>query len=220
MKKAVFLFLLFVKSNIYIFAQYQSNDNMGEYRHSIGISYLSVNQNSNYFTVRKSCAALVYNIRIDFRLGYHSSIGATIYPTVGYAPKSKIKSLQHSTIIQGGSETGAPICFEIPFMIQYNSGNHSTGVTKYKFGSFIGLGASYSYFPGTSVVIDAHKNTIISAATYLSICASGGIKFMVNNQSYGLRIHYNRPLGLPNNVAANNFSVSILYNFSKHSRFG
>lgn len=219
MKKVVFLLFILVNTSVHLFAQYQPHDDMGEYSHSIGVSYLSVNHHSNNFAINNSYAALVYNLRIDFKLSFHSSVGAAMYPTFGYMVTSKVKSYNPNAKIPTASSS-PPFCYEIPVLIQYNSGNHSTRHTRYTFGSFIGAGVCYSYYAGSKIMVDAQKNTSISSGNYLSFCAGAGIKFMMKKKSYGIRIQYNRPIRMQFNEIGNNFGISLLYNFATHSKFG
>lgn len=202
-----------------LFAQYQRHDDMGEYSHSIGFSYLSLNHHSNDFGIYNSYMALVYNLRIDLKLSYHSSAGLAMYPTFGYAVTSNVKSYNHNAKIPTASSSPA-ICYEIPVMVQYNSGNHSTRMTRYKSGFFLGAGVCYSSYAGSKIFIDAEKNATISTGSYLSVCAGGGVKFTMKNKSFGIRGQYNKPIRMQYSVIGNNFSISFLYNFGTHMRFG
>lgn len=219
MKKVVFLLFILVNSSMHLFAQYQPHDDMGEYSHSIGFSYLSVNHHSNNYVINNSYAALVYNLRIDFKLSFHSSVGVSMYPTFGYAVTSKVKSYKPNAETPTASSSSA-FCYEIPVLVQYNSGNHSTRMTRYKFGTFIGAGICYSSYSGSKIIVDAQKNATISSGSYLSFCAGAGIKFTIKNKSFGIRGQYIKPIRMQSNEIGNNFSISLLYNFGTHSRFG
>lgn len=219
MKKGVFLLFIFVRTSVPLFAQYQRHDDMGEYSHSIGVSYLSANHQSNDFEIHNSYAALVYNLRIDLKLSFHSSLGAALYPTFGYAVNTKVKAYNHNANMPTVSSE-PPFCFEIPVLIQYNSGNHSTRHTRYKFGSFVGAGVCYSSYSESKITFDEEKNASISSGTYLSFCANAGIKFMIKNKSYGIRVYYSKPIRMQYSVIGHNFGISVLYNFATHSRFG
>lgn len=202
-----------------LFAQYQRHDDMGEYSHSIGFSYLSVNHQSNNFGIHNSYAALVYNLRIDFKLSFHSSVGLSLYPTFGYAVDTKVKPHDQNDTLPTPSGDPA-FCYEIPVLIQYNTGNHSTRLTRYKFGSFIGAGVCYSQYSASKIVVDEQKNASITSGSYLSFCAGGGIKFTMKNKSFGIRGQYSRPIRMQYGYIGNNFSISFLYNFGTHIRFG
>ena len=208
-----------VFTNTKFFAQYHTNDDLGEYSHSIGISYNNVYQYSNNWSFFKSNVAFMYNLRTDFKLGNHSSIGASFYPTIGYSFNTNLQTVdfksRSETVI-----TGLPFCFELPLLIQYNTGNHSNSISRYKNGSFFGAGVCYSYYPGTNIKIDADKNTVISPGTFISVCANVGFKFSINKISYGIRFYYSKPIGITSNEKVNIFGISLLYNFGRHFKFG
>lgn len=219
MKRVLLLLFIFVKTSIPLYAQYQRHDDMGEYSQSIGLSYLSVNHKANNYLINNSYAGLMYNLRVDFKLSHHSSVGLSLYPTFGFMVDNKVKSYKANAKTPT-STSSAPFFSELPIVIQFNTGNHSTRHTQYDFGSFIGAGASYNYYAGTKITVDEEKNAYISPGTYFSICATAGIKFTIKNSSYGIRIYYNRPFALKTYDRGHNFGISLLYNFSSHFRFG
>jgi hypothetical protein len=216
--KIVLLSAIIVLPSKHVFGQYHAKDDLGEYSHSIGISYLGVHHSTDDWKLYKSNLALMYNLRADFKLGYHSSIGVSLFPTIGYAFKTNFQLLK-STARSQNVVTAIPLCYEIPFLIQFNKGNHSTGFTRYKYGSFIGAGVSYSHYPETNVMIDKLKNVTISSGNYLSFYAGAGLNFRIKKMSYGVKIHYTRPLGLQEGEIGQHFGISLMYNFAKHFKF-
>lgn len=218
MKKVVVFLFVFFNTNIFLFAQNSRRDDAGEYAHSFGVSYLSVNHKSKDFVIHSNYAALMYNFRIDYQFNAYSSVGVTSYPTIGYAVSTKVNPNNANTNRFAGS-TVPSYCFDIPVLIQYNNGNHSTRLTKRSTGRFIGVGASYSYYTGSKIVLDAENRTTFLPASYVSLCAGAGLKFMIKKQSFGIRLSYSRPLLFPFKEAANNFGFSVLYNFGSHRRY-
>ncbi len=217
-KKTVVLCFTVALSNMNLYAQQQTKDDSGEYSHSIGISYLAFNQYSKEWSMFQNNVGLMYNFRVDHKLGNHSSIGVSMFPSIGTTFSTNLKMKDFTPRLET-LINGLPFCYEIPMLIQFNLGNHSTSITRYKYGKFFGAGFCYSYYPGTNIKLDPLKNITISPSTHLSFCASAGFKIRVKKMSYGIRVFYSKPFDLRLNEKGSNFGISLMYNLGKHFKF-
>lgn len=179
------------------------------YAHSVGATYLIgiyqytyeesiTDPFGNTTTVSGSESAgmgypgLTYNARLDFKLKKELSFSITSYPTI---------CLNVSANSRSGVSEGSSAAFEIPTGVQLNFGHHSTTRSRKSFGGYGMLGYNFGAYSGIG--------------TIHSITAQAGIKFEFKDQSLGLRLQYNLPVGgLEKGEKLMMFGGGVLYNFS------
>ncbi len=159
-----------------------------EFNHSGGITLSMVNDHDG----NEQLPGFTYNPRFDYILKDEISIGVSAYPTIGGIGSSSYSS-------RDGGDGGMSTFITLPIVAQINFGHHSSTESRSNFGGFFGAGfnlARYSDYGNMS-----------------GINVQGGIKFLIKDQSYGIRVEYTKVLG--SNSGINVLGLGLMMNIQR-----
>lgn len=163
------------------------------YMQSVGGSYmLGVVNNSGSSDV-VGVPALTFNPRLNLELSPEMSFSATSYPSIGAVGFFNSRS--------GGNGT---IGFDLPVLAQFNFGQHATPDSETPVGAYAAAGWGFALVAGGDQVFGSYGGALLGPT------AEFGIKFLVMEQSVGVRAKYMNDV--LQDDSSHLFMVSLLYN--------